>query len=628
MPTAVFSPEVQAVFDAVGAPRTREVRVGADTKTIRVPFPSPEDWRDQWIYFLMIDRFNNPSAPPASTRANPPIAFDQPFDKFQGGTFEGVRQQLDYIKQLGAGAIWLSPCLKNCRYNEKTYHGYGIQDFLRAEPRFASTAGQTDPQRANDELRALVDEAHARGMYVIFDIVLNHVGDVFGYVIGVHENESEAPFRNPPPYDIRWHDENGHSDFPDFSHAPNPIPPDAAVWPSELHDNALFRRQGTGADIPRAKGDFFSLKQMVSEDRGLDRILIRAYQYVIARFDCDGFRIDTFKLPDPAFGHTFCAAMREFALSIGKENFFTFGEITTGEEGLAQFIGRDTKAENNDTIGIDSALDFALEGTLNGVVKHVDPNQPEPPTLFVDMYEARKRDERTVITTHGEASGFFVTFLDNHDRHQRFFFQDAANPHRWDNQLTLALGVLFGLQGIPCVCYGTEQGMHGISPPDEPEVVREALWGKLPNPFDRSHPFYRALQGVAQVRARQPALRYGRQYFRQLSGNRRDFAVSSFTPGVISFSRILDAQEVLVLANTAEHGAFQGEMIVDLDLNQADVSFRILFSNIAAPTAPGALRTAPQGSVSIRELDGSISAGPARVLPVTVEPLEVQILRR
>jgi glycosidase len=474
-----------------------------------------------------------------------------------------------------------------------------------------------------------VDEIHARGMYVIFDIVLNHTGNVFGYVRDGQDNAPDAPFKEPPPYDIRWHDEHGGPGFPDFNHAPNPIPPEAAVWPSELHDNLLFRRQGKVAvEVPRAKGDFDILKQMVSEDRNLDRVLIRAYQYVIARFDCDGFRIDTFKLPDPAFGHTFCAAMREFAFSVGKENFFTFGEITTGEQGLTQFIGRDTKAENNDTIGIDSALDFALEGTLNGVVKHANPNQPKPPTLLVDMYEARKTAERTVITTHGEASGFFVTFLDNHDRPQRFFFQDPANHHRWDNQLTLALGVLFSLQGIPCVYYGTEQGLHGIGILPKPENVREALWGKLPNPFDQAHPFCSALQGIARVRARQPALRYGRQYFRQLSGNRRDFAVSSLTPGVIAFSRILDAQEVLVVANTAEHGAFQGEVIVDTDLNRANGSFRVLFSNIAAPAAPGALRTAPLGSVSIRELDGSITTGPARVLPVTVQPLEVQIIRR
>jgi len=74
-----------------------------------------------------------------------------------------------------------------------------------------------------------------------------------------------------------------------------------------------------------ARSAIFGPEADGQEDRAVDRILIGAYQYVIARFDCDGFRIDTFKVPDPAFGHTFCAAMREFGLSIGKENFFTFG---------------------------------------------------------------------------------------------------------------------------------------------------------------------------------------------------------------------------------------------------------------------------------------------------------------
>jgi glycosidase len=602
------------------------VLVDGSPQHISVLSPSPSDWRDTWIYFLMVDRFNNPSRQPASTLKNPSIPFDQPFGEFQGGTFEGIRQKLGYLRDLGVGAIWLSPVLKNCRYETGTFHGYGIQDFLHAEPRFSSdpTAARANPALADDELSELIDEIHARGMYAILDIVLNHAGNVFAYAIGANNNVPEAPFQNQP-YEIRWHDPDGNPTFSDIAAAPRPIAPDAAVWPSELQFNARFRRQGRAADVPGAFGDFASLKQIVSEDPDVETTLIRAYQYAIARFDCDGFRIDTFKVPSAAFGHTFCASMREFALSIGKENFFTFGEITVAEGDLRTFIGRDTRAPNADTIGIDSALDFALEGTLGAVIKHADPNKPAPPTLLSNMYQARKDAERTVITTHGEASGFFVTFLDNHDRKQRFFFQDPANPHRWDGQLTLALGVLFGLQGIPCVYFGTEQGLHGIGNSDA--AVREALWGKQ-NAFDEGHSFYQAIKGISAVRSKQPALRYGRQYFRQLSGNRRDFGLSTFTPGVVAFSRILNAQEILVVANTAEQGSFTGEVIVDSNLNEADGTFQVLFSNRPNPTAPGPLRRVQQGTVSITELDGTISNGPARVLPVTVQPLEVQILRR
>jgi len=122
--TSLFSPEVQAVLDnaqkAAGQPGTG-------------PFPSPADWRDQVIYFLMVDRFNNPSAPPVHA------PFDDPnYFAYQGGKLSGINQRLDYIKNLGAGAIWLSPVLKNLRFDNGSYHGYGIHDFLRADPRFAT----------------------------------------------------------------------------------------------------------------------------------------------------------------------------------------------------------------------------------------------------------------------------------------------------------------------------------------------------------------------------------------------------------------------------------------------------------------------------------------------------------
>ncbi len=81
--------------------------------------PSPADWRDVWIYFLMVDRFNRPDAPP---RHQP---WDDPnFDGYQGGTFAGVQAGLQYLKDLGAGAIWLSPVLKNLPFDRFSYHGY------------------------------------------------------------------------------------------------------------------------------------------------------------------------------------------------------------------------------------------------------------------------------------------------------------------------------------------------------------------------------------------------------------------------------------------------------------------------------------------------------------------------
>ena len=131
-PSSLFADDFQSILD-----QGRDQGSGTLALT-----PSPEDWRDQWIYFLMVDRFNN------RLRA-PKARFDDPnFVDFQGGTFRGIQAQLPYLKELGVGAIWLSPVIRNLKFEKGTYHGYGIHDFLRAEPRFAE-----NPDRADDELR-------------------------------------------------------------------------------------------------------------------------------------------------------------------------------------------------------------------------------------------------------------------------------------------------------------------------------------------------------------------------------------------------------------------------------------------------------------------------------------------
>lgn len=81
MPTSVYSFDVEAVLAGARAPQVRNVDVEGAQVSIRVPFPSTADWRDRWIYFAVVDRFNNPNAGPATM-------WNAPFDRFQGGTLE------------------------------------------------------------------------------------------------------------------------------------------------------------------------------------------------------------------------------------------------------------------------------------------------------------------------------------------------------------------------------------------------------------------------------------------------------------------------------------------------------------------------------------------------------------
>ena len=616
MLTSIKDPKIEAALEQARSRQRSRVKSAARRMEISAPFPSPQDWRDHWIYFLLLDRFNNPLARPKS------LPYDGMHGGFQGGTFNGVRDKLDYFKELGVGALWLSPVLKNCQYNPFTYHGYGIQDFLQVEPRFAS-----EPNLAADELKALVAEAHALNIYVIFDIVLNHMGDVFEYVLDDGARVAETDWRDSP-YTINWRDVDGHGRR-DWLIPPDQPPADAVAWPKEIQDNEFFRRQGRGGE---AGGDFASLKELATGLSVTDteagfhypvrNILIRAYQYIIAKYDVDGFRIDTLKYIEPDFAQVFGNAMREFALSIGKKNFFTFGEVYDNEEQIARFIGRQAGQEG-DLMGVDASLDFPLFFTLPKVAKG-----QIPPSAVIGMYEHRKRVEKNIISSHGEASRFFVTFVDNHDQRERFFYRAPDEPLKYADQLTLGVGCLFTLLGIPCLYYGTEQGLHGSGPEDS--AVREALWGKEPDAFDGTHPFFQAISNLAAVRKNQPALRYGRQYFRPISGNGGQFGISTFQEGVLAFSRILNNQEVVIVANTSTREGWSGEVIVDMALNPAGSEYKPIFTNKlpgeegGSPPQPVVDKTA--GQVEIYEANGNISRGPARALPVTLAKMELQIL--
>jgi glycosidase len=595
---SLFSSEFQSILDAAKNPGS----------TDPIPFPSPADWRDQVVYFLMVDRFNNKSSPPNHT------PFDDPkFSEFQGGKFSGVQAQLPYIKDLGAGAIWLSPALKNLPFDIHTYHGYGIHNFLHADPRFAD-----DPANADDELRQLVDAAHKSGLYVIFDIVLNHTGNAFAYVCDPGETSctnssgSQADFRNSAR-PILWRDATGAAVFPDIATIANP-PVDALVWPVELHKNDYFRRQGTGSGTI---GDFSSLKQFRTDLDDVQRFLIRAYQFVIARYDIDGFRIDTLRYLLNDLPRLLGNSIREFALSIGKKNFFTYGEVFVGdaEQQIAKFIGRSTR-DQSEFVGVDAALDYPLFFNLKPVVK-----ASAPPSSLVAMYAFRKQVEANILSSHGDATRFFVTFLDNHDVKERIRFVQPGDEHKFDDQVTLGIACLYSLPGIPCLYYGTEQGLHGAG---TDEAVREALWGG-PG-FDKNSFFYQQISRIAAVRNARPALRYGRFYFRPISGNHKDFGVSTFAKGIVAFSRILNDEEVIIVANTSTTDSGDVDVIVDINLSRPGDVYQILYSNKAAPRAPGAVQGRAAGSVSVQEVDGGTGSGPLNAFGVSLEPMEVQIL--
>ncbi|MCU0241969.1 MAG: alpha-amylase family glycosyl hydrolase, partial [Vicinamibacteria bacterium] len=134
------------------------------------------EWREEFIYFLMVDRFHD-------NRARRPVAIEgrssgsgspERLRRFCGGTLSGIARQLDYILDLGCTAIWLSPIFENDGapdLNSDSYHGYAIRNYLSVDPRFGTKR----------DLIELVEQAHRREMRVFLDAVANHAGNVFHY---------------------------------------------------------------------------------------------------------------------------------------------------------------------------------------------------------------------------------------------------------------------------------------------------------------------------------------------------------------------------------------------------------------------------------------------------------------
>jgi 1,4-alpha-glucan branching enzyme len=139
---------------------------------LKLHVPSP-DWRDQVIYFVMTDRFAD-----GDTRNNDQGAGEfkaGEATRFNGGDLAGLTQRLRYIQSLGATALWITPPVANQWLSPSGdsagYHGYWAENFMRVDRHLGTLA----------DYRRLSDALHRAGMYLVQDIVVNHMGNYFGY---------------------------------------------------------------------------------------------------------------------------------------------------------------------------------------------------------------------------------------------------------------------------------------------------------------------------------------------------------------------------------------------------------------------------------------------------------------
>src|SRR5215469_3686297 len=472
-------------------------------------------WQAQSIYQIVTDRFYDGNT--ANDNAEGTYAPGNPTG-MHGGDFAGLEQKLDYIKSLGATAIWISPIVLN---TEGQYHGYSAWNFYEVAPHWGSIT----------DLQNVVQAAHAKGLRVIDDIVLNHGGDL---VTG--SGTGWPNYNYPTGYSLRY--ANNSKTYPAPFNLTTANPALTNLW----HYYGDIDSYSASQEV--TLGWLDGLNDLRTETPYVRSNLTAIYEYWINQIGFDAFRVDTVLEVDHGCWQTFCPAIYAYAATNAaygepspNTNFFMFGEVDNGSEST---VGPYTGTKDGGPYEFESTEDYPLYYDLNSVF------------ATLSGATAQIQNHYTALQTYYDPTtrAQQVIFLDNQDN-PRFLSTSESSGNA--NALKVALAFLYTSVGIPSLYYGTEQGFDGTTDPDCREDMFAGEWKDVGNTvqslsapgadnFNMTHPLFQWIARLNNFRRLYPAMDLG-SYVNQ--------GYNSSAPGLFAYSRILNGQEILVVLNTA-----------------------------------------------------------------------------
>jgi glycosidase len=379
---------------------------------------------DDVIYFLLPDRFANGDL----SNDDPPQSkglFDRSKGRFyHGGDWQGVINHLDYIKSLGATAIWLTPVYDNNNRldfkemydGEPTtgYHGYGAVDFYAPEEHFGDLA----------KLRELADAAHRKGLKVIQDQVANHTGP---YHVWAEDSPTPTWFNGT----VEKHLSNNWQ-----------------KW-TTMNPRATFQTQQRNLE-----GWFVNiLPDLNQNDAEVEKYLIQNSLWWIETVGFDAIRMDTLPHVPRSFWAKWTAAIHR---QYPKLNIL--GELYDGDPALLAYFQRGRAGHDGIDTGIDTLYDFALFFQIRAAFARGESIRNVSQVFAHDWLYPNPQ--------------ILTTFLGVHDM-ERFMNEKGATV----DGLKLAQTLIMTSRGTPLLYYGDEIAMPGASDPDN----RRDFPGGFPN---------------------------------------------------------------------------------------------------------------------------------------------------
>src|SRR5579883_1028351 len=339
------------------------------------------------------------------------------------GDINGITARLDYLKWLGVSGLWLTPI-----FPSPSYHGYDVTNYFAVNPQFGTMA----------DFHRLLREAHARGIKVLIDMVLNHTSD-------------QSP----------W-----------FQQALSPKSPyhDWYIWAGKGTDLTALSALGTPAwhrrDGRYYLGDFSGeMPDLNYDNPAVRREMIRVGRFWLAQ-GVDGFRLDATTqiyidfqsdIGSPRAIGKNIAWWRQYdtALLATDPHAFLLGEVPAEEEAQAAPY----------YAALNSVFDFPLAKVL--VAAAAVETSPDLGAYVGNAWRSFRQD------AHGRHPIVDSPFIGNHDR-DRVIDQLQGNM----SHMRMAAAMLLTLPGHPFVYYGEEIGLHGVKP--DPAIREPMRWDRSP----------------------------------------------------------------------------------------------------------------------------------------------------
>ena len=384
------------------------------------------------LYMLMPDRFaqgknHNPQIKGMNTyredRTKPSLR--------HGGDLEGIREHLDYFKELGVTALWLTPVLENNSPDSdngySTYHGYATTDYYRVDPRFGT----------NDDYRRLCDEAHQKGLKVVMDMIFNHSGFEHPWT----QDMPTKDWLNTP----QWLNEqqSGRDPMTGFTaNADGSEPAKSQYLQTSYKLTPVKDPYASQIDLKETVDGWFvpSMPDLNQRNPHVMTYLIQNSIWWIETVGIDGIRMDTYPYAD-------ARAMANWMKRLDDEypNFNTVGETWVTEPAYTAAWQKDSRLSKENSY-LKTVMDFAFFDRLSQA------KNEETDDWWNGMnrlYNSFCYDYLYTDPDH------VMAFIDNHDT-DRFLGNGTDTL-----ALKQALALLLTVRRIPQLYYGTEILMNG-----------------------------------------------------------------------------------------------------------------------------------------------------------------------